>query len=571
MDLDRQTHLDKRSPQTADSQEPQQTGSDQITYKLQRALQESERRFKALAEATPVPMVISRASDGEILYANDKLAETFDLPHQQLVGQKMLNFYHNLADRQALLEELSENGGLDNYELRARRADGMPFWVTVSVRSLTFDSELAILTTFYDITERKQATEAVRLQAEREKLVGAMRDRIRESLNLTDILYTTAAEVRQFLQTDRVIVFRFNPDWSGEVAVESVDQGWIKILRTTIHDPCFASRYVESYQQGRISAISDIYTANLDRCHRDLLSQLQVRANLIVPIVFSSGSSQSATEQSADSEESVSAAGDRPNVETPGLSCAVDFNAGSCSLMDIAEKNTPTDATGQHQLWGLLIAHHCSAPRRWQQWEKQLLEQLAGHVAIAIKQAQLYQKLQEANRQLRQLVSRDALTQVANRRRFDEYLEQEWQRSALAKTNLSLILADIDHFKAYNDTYGHLAGDFCLQQVAGAISRAVRRPADLVARYGGEEFAVILPDTDIKDAVSVAERIRESVKRLNVEHARSPVFYVTLSLGVASIVPTAEDSPDKLVAAADRVLYRAKNEGRDRVIVQLDI
>ena len=558
MDLDRQ-HLNI-FPKTSDSQELREVDNAQITYQLQQALRESEQRFKALAEATPVPMVISRAADGEILFANDKLAQTFKLPNKQAIGQKMLDFYHNLADRRTLLAELSEQGVLDNYELQARRADGMPFWVKLSVRSLTFNNEPAILTTFHDITERKQATEAIRQQAEREKLVGAMRDRIRESLHLSDILNTTVTEVRQFLDTDRVVVFRFNSDLSGEVAVESVGEGWIEILRTTIYDPCFASRYIESYQQGRISAIEDVSTAKIDVCHLELLSQLQVRANLIVPIIFSSGSSQQVQAESATSEISYSG--------TPGPSCAVDFNSHSyCNLIDIAETKKPTDTTGQPQLWGLLIAHHCSGPREWQLWEKQLLEQLAGHVAIAIKQAQLYQQLQEANHQLRQLVSRDALTQVANRRRFDEYLQQEWQRSALAKTNLSLILADVDRFKAYNDTYGHLAGDLCLQQVAAAINCAIQRPADLVARYGGEEFAAILPDTDIQDAVRVARAIREGITRLKLAHAKSPVLYVTLSLGVASIVPTAQESPDKLVAAADKALYRAKNEGRDCIRV----
>jgi len=216
----------------------------------------------------------------------------------------------------------------------------------------------------------------------------------------------------------------------------------------------------------------------------------------------------------------------------------------------------------QEELWGLLIAHQCSGSRNWQQLEIELLSQLATQVAIAIQQSELYQ-------QVRRLASSDSLTQIANRRRFDEYLDQEWQRMTWERAPLSLILCDIDCFKSYNDTYGHQAGDNCLQQVAQAINDVVKRPADLVARYGGEEFAVILPHTDAKGAVQIAEAIRSKIQVLQIVHAGSQVSqYITLSLGVASTVPVHESSPAVLIAAADKSLYQAKAEGRDRVVLQ---
>jgi len=133
---------------------------------------------------------------------------------------------------------------------------------------------------------------------------------------------------------------------------------------------------------------------------------------------------------------------------------------------------------------------------------------------------------------------------------------------------LSLILCDVDYFKSYNDTYDHPAGDQCLQQVAQAIYRAVRRPMDLVARYGGEEFAVILPNTGPEGAVQVAEEIRSGVKALKISHADSQANpYVTLSLGVASTFPTAELSPATLIAAADQGLYQAKTQGLEQVLL----
>lgn len=190
--------------------------------------------------------------------------------------------------------------------------------------------------------------------------------------------------------------------------------------------------------------------------------------------------------------------------------------------------------------------------------------------AANTKLHELNHQLQKANLELQSLASLDSLTQVANRRSFEECLNQEWRRMAREKAPLSLILCDVDFFKTYNDTYGHQAGDICLQQVAKVIKSAVKRPADLVARYGGEEFVVILPHTRAEGAVYVAEQIRAAVKALKIAHTNSQIGkYVTLSLGVASSVPSHKSSPATLIAAADQALYQAKAQGRDRVILLL--
>ena len=188
-------------------------------------------------------------------------------------------------------------------------------------------------------------------------------------------------------------------------------------------------------------------------------------------------------------------------------------------------------------------------------------------------QAQIHQMtirlLEEANHRLHSLATLDGLTQVANRRQFDYCLEHEWLRLTREGQCLSLILCDIDYFKRYNDTYGHLQGDKCLQKVANALRKRVQRPADLLARYGGEEFAVILPNTDGSGATIVAENIREEVKRLHIAHAGSQVSpWVTLSLGISTMIPTPGDNPAQLIALADRALYQAKENGRDRSVFQ---
>ena len=174
--------------------------------------------------------------------------------------------------------------------------------------------------------------------------------------------------------------------------------------------------------------------------------------------------------------------------------------------------------------------------------------------------------LKEANLELRRQANIDSLTQVANRRRFDEYLTQEWSRCAREKQTLSLILCDVDYFKFYNDAYGHQAGDECLYKVAQGMTMSIKRPADVVFRYGGEEFAMILPFTQGEGALKVAQDVREQIIKLQIPHDLSEVsHYVTLSLGVSSIIPNIESSPECLIAAADRALYEAKALGRNRV------
>jgi len=180
--------------------------------------------------------------------------------------------------------------------------------------------------------------------------------------------------------------------------------------------------------------------------------------------------------------------------------------------------------------------------------------------------------LEEANKKLQYLANIDGLTQIANRRSFDETLNREWCRATREQQPLSLILCDVDYFKAYNDYYGHLQGDECLIQVAQAISQVVRRPADLVARYGGEEFVVILPNTDGSGAVQVAQLIQEQIRQLQSPHVKSDVSpYITLSLGISSIIQSCKMSSEQLVNAADRALYQAKQQGRNQIIINTNI
>jgi diguanylate cyclase (GGDEF)-like protein len=270
-------------------------------------------------------------------------------------------------------------------------------------------------------------------------------------------------------------------------------------------DRCFAEKYVKYYRQGRVRAIADVDTADIADCHRELLKSFDVRANLVMPVAY------------------------------------------------------------QDQLWGLLIAHHCRGPRPWQETEVALLGQLAVQAAIAIHQGELYKRLEVTNRELRKLSAQDRLTQLANRHRFDQKLQEEWLRLARSQSPLALLICDVDFFKRYNDTYGHLAGDRCLQRVANVLQAAAQRPGDLVARYGGEEFVIVMPETDLSGAGLLAERIQAALAKLAIPHGSSPLQQVTLSIGLASQIPQTATAPEALIKQADRELYRAKMAGRNQV------
>ncbi len=187
-------------------------------------------------------------------------------------------------------------------------------------------------------------------------------------------------------------------------------------------------------------------------------------------------------------------------------------------------------------------------------WEKELVK--------------LTEQLQEANKKLNKLSNTDALTGIANRRLFDEKIEYEWKLARRSQQPLSLIMVDIDHFKNYNDSFGHQAGDECLKQVAAALKHTLRRPADFVARYGGEEFSVIIPETDGKTASEIAETLRSAVAALHIPQARPDNNeWVTISLGVSSCMPNGEQTIQNLIALADKALYKAKHAGRNRVVM----
>jgi two-component system chemotaxis family response regulator WspR len=194
-----------------------------------------------------------------------------------------------------------------------------------------------------------------------------------------------------------------------------------------------------------------------------------------------------------------------------------------------------------------------------------LLQRDAAYRALRVSQQQLL----DTNLVLQRLMNSDGLTGLSNRRHFDEYMELEWRRSLREQSQLSLLMIDVDYFKAYNDSFGHLEGDEALRKVAAAIKDASARPSDLPARYGGEEFALVLPNTSPGGARLVAEKLRQTVAALKIPHnSPSEGSSLTISIGLSTITPTAGSNCRELISAADKGLYSAKNNGRNQVGVE---
>ena len=364
----------------------------------------------------------------------------------------------------------------------------------------------------------------LKLEAQQQKLLFEISDRIRKSLDLKSIFQTATDEIHSFLQCDRVsiahldqqnIYFEFK-SITPNINIELPQKIAVDYL-------CQNQAEYDHYQQGGIYAIDNIANLKSNTEREKILTKLQVKSQLIVPI--------------------------------------------------LQETNTKV-ANNYNALWGWIVADKCELnnhsqanySRKWDQRETDLLRLLANQLSIAIQQGSLHAQLQKSHEKLKKLALCDSLTQVFNRRYFDQQLNLEWRRLKRMPSPLSLIMCDVDCFKIYNDTYGHRKGDECLRQIANTISSIIKRPADIVARYGGEEFVIILPHTTLEGAIKVAEEMRVVVKELNIPHLNSSVnSVVTISAGVASTTPNSNDDPSLLVEAADQALYLAKNRGRDCV------
>ncbi len=478
---------------------------------------------------------------GEIL--TEENWQKLDLKHVKRVREALDTLSKDRFDAILLDLSLPDSQGIDSLDLVKKQAPELPIVVltalndrNIAIESVRqgaqdclikgrFEGELLSRSIHYAI-ERQRTEVNLRQQA----LMKKMLDRIRNSLELSEILQTTVEEIKQFLQIDRVLIYRCESGQSEATTVCSVDlevreppdrEFTSAVNLSSLHSILSESTSVRTVEDSTIAPQEDIY----------VLAQNSIRSFLILPIWRSQ---------------------------------SVGYAYEDLTLPLVKQTITHNKDEG---LWGMLIAYNFQQPRKWQDWEINFLQRLTTQVTIAIQQSELCCQLQVANQKLQQLAILDGLTGVANRRYFDLVLDNEWQRLTREKQPLSLILCDIDYFKAYNDAYGHPQGDRCLQKVAKVLQESIRRPADLVARYGGEEFAVILPNTDFKGALFVAKNISELLAKKQLPHCKSNVSkYVTCSIGIATQIPSLTHTAKVTVESADRALYQAKKQGRNQIV-----
>ena len=381
--------------------------------------------------------------------------------------------------------------------------------------------------------------------AARQKLFWQISDRIRQSLDLKSILQTATKEIKAVFDCDLVWITHLNQETLSTAAysaneginIESEETQFFNYLcpfsENLQYEDCQGCDFTKNpchYRQlpENIQVIEEQTITTLVKTKLSLLAQNR----LIIPILINS-------------------------INTS-------WNFTTPQTESVLEDTTSSNSSPNTTLWGWLTVDKSQSSRQWETEEINFIKELTNQLAIGIKQGLLCQELSD-------FALLDPLTTVYNRRYFNRQLNLEWRRLQRISCPLSIVICDVDCFKIYNDTYGHQKGDECLQQVAQAIGKTLKRPADIVARYGGEEFTVILPHTNQSGAIKVAEAMRVAVKDLNIPHHNSLVdTVVTISLGVASTIPNSTDDPALLIKAADVALYHAKKLGRDGVAVYLE-
>lgn len=445
----------------------------------------------------------------------------WSLPQEKLFGLKPGSFDGRPETYLALVDPRDRemlNGAIaeamqpqQNFaaQFRVTLPDGTVRWLNQRGQVLRDEqgTALRMVGVTFDITQQQEAQAKLMQQVKRDRLIAQISQDVSHYQDLDTVLQRVVEAVRSHLEVDRLAVIDLRDKLSGKVTYEDHVPEVDSILTWELRHPYATKRvFLDKFRLGHPVAVSNIHEQPFSDTELTFLSFFDIAADLTVPLLE------------------------------------------------------------DKQLWGLLSAQS-RKPRDWQPDERRLLQTLGTLLSTAIQRDRLHRRLTKANRELQRFAYLDGLTQVANRRRFEQFLNQEWRRLMREQSSLGLIMADIDHFKAYNDIYGHQAGDECLRRVAGTLRSAIHRPADMVARYGGEEFAIVLPNTDLEGAETVAENIRSLVHKQKIIHQGSSVSqFVTMSLGVAVMAPHPLKAPDDLIKLSDAALYKAKTTGRDRVV-----
>ena len=470
-------------------------------------LRQSEARYRGIVE-DQTELICRFLPDGTLTFVNQAYCRYFQQSSENFLGKnfKISVPEESFAPLQEHLTRLNPQNPTRAIEYEVKLPNNKLSWQQWIYRAFFQNGKIVEYQGVgRDITQRKIAENLLAQEATVNFILAETTQHIHESLDLNTILKTVAEKINQFLGSQRIAIAKVENSQVSDILLESVTK--------------------------KKTANSNSKQDNSE--FKQYLSQLLRDQNILLNNNWSS------------------------NQMLPIVSQKNSQYGSVCLIPIVVEK----------KLWGLIYIEQYSLGQSWQQQEQALLRQISFQLAIAIKQAELYHQLEIANQKLEKLAVIDGLTGIANRRKFNDYIQSEWLRLAREKASLSLILCDIDHFKLYNDTYGHQRGDTCLKQVSQAVKKVAKRPADLVARYGGEELAIILPNTTAEGAKQLAYKICLQIQALQIPHIASPVdLYVTVSLGVAGLIPHHDGSPEELITIADANLYKAKELGRNRVV-----
>jgi len=503
---------------------------------------ESAGPFQAIYDSVHDAILVVDGEEGSLVDANRRASELFGYPKAELAGMPLGALSLGLApytqeDAMGWVQKAQEGEPL-TLDWLAKNHAGRLFWVEMNLLRATLGGAERILITARDISERKRS--------EREHSARLKRA---EAQNAVSLALAGAG-----------------PDF--EAALDLI----VRYLAVQVGDLCLMHLLDEDGRL-RLAGMSQAYLNGADLLPAVDEAAAESRAHPPLHPVLGSGKALALSDPS----------GAAPLAHVPPSFHPYFRHYQIHSLLVIPMRF-------QERVIGTITMAKGGGRHGYPFEDQAMLQGLADRTALTITNGNLYRQnlrqaeelqkinaelerrvaertaqLEEANEQLRLMATTDALTGLANRRHFDSVLEAELRRACRCKRGLALLLADVDFFKRYNDRYGHIAGDECLQAVGQTMRSVFRRASELPARYGGEEFAVILPNVDMDQALKVAEKLRAAMAAREIPHEASEASaHVTLSIGVASMLPTPGTRSADLIAMADSALYVSKKTGRNR-------
>lgn len=535
--------------------------------RVESELAASQARYRVLVENVE-DGVATLCPDGTIEYASPAAAKLLGLTPEEVTGRHFNLFIHP-GDRETAEQAFARvlGGAAELIELRLVAASGRICQVRASSRLLVRDgAPAAILTVVTDLTGHRETEQRLRMLLRAIEASSSIVV-ITDTSGCITYVNPTFSEVTGY-SADEVLGRSTRILKSGEMPPEIYQKVWETISRGGEWRGEFHNRRKDGssyWEQAAISPVLDdageithYVAVKEDITARKLAEQMLIESEEKYRLLFSRQLDAAALIDSAEGRivEANVAFGRLFGWSASELSAmrAEEIWAAGAPPVIPAEGITIPETWCRRQDGSIFAAELSAGMFTWR-----------GRLLTCLILRDVTERV-ENQRRLEELSATDGLTGLANWRTFHAHMHAEWRRAVRARSPLALVMADIDHFKVYNDTLGHLAGDACLRRVASAMLGVARRTADLIARWGGEEFALLLPGTPEQGAVAVAEAMRSAVEELGIPHPSSSVGpVVTLSLGLAVVVPEEGMSPDDLVAAADGALFAAKREGRNRV------